>query len=88
MTETPPTLTIVIPTYNERERIAEIVTGVFSECERAGVDLEVIVVDDNSPGGTGLVADELETKHRMKVVHRAGKLGLGTAVMRVCRRVL
>ena len=42
MTETPPTLTIVIPTYNERERIAEIVTDVFSECERAGVDLEVI----------------------------------------------
>ena len=36
MTETPPTLTIVIPTDNERERIAEIVTGVFSECERAG----------------------------------------------------
>jgi len=66
-----------------RECIAEIVTDVFSECERAGVDLEVIVVDDNSPDGTGPVADEFETEHRMKVMHRAGKLGLGTAVMRV-----
>ena len=63
-------------------------TGVFFGVRTGRLDLEVIVVDDNSPGGTGLVADELATKHRMKVVHRAGKLGLGTAVMRVCRRVL
>jgi len=53
MTETPPTLTIVIPTDNERERIGEIVTDIFSAYERAGVDLEVIVVDDHSPDGTG-----------------------------------
>ena len=64
MTETPPTLTIVIPTDNERERIAEIVTDVFSECERAGVDLEVIVVDDNSPDGTGLASRSYRSPRR------------------------
>ena len=81
MTERLPTLTIVIPTYNERERIAELVNDVFAQCERSGVDLEVVIVDDNSPDGTGAVADELATMYRMKVVHRAGKLGLGTAVV-------
>jgi dolichol-phosphate mannosyltransferase len=76
-----PALTIVVPTYNERERIAELVTSVFSECRAAGLDLELVIVDDNSPDGTGAVADELARLYPVKVLHRAGKLGLGTAVV-------
>jgi dolichol-phosphate mannosyltransferase len=45
------------------------------------VELELVVVDDNSPDGTGTLADDLATRHRMRVIHRSGKLGLGTAVM-------
>jgi dolichol-phosphate mannosyltransferase len=77
----PPDLTVVIPTYNERDGIAELVTSLFAECRAADLDVEVVVVDDNSPDGTGAVADELRTRYRVSVVHREGKLGLGTAVM-------
>jgi dolichol-phosphate mannosyltransferase len=67
---------IIIPTYNERENIGLLVEGI--------VDLEldslIIIVDDNSPDGTGQLADELATKHTgMHIIHRPGKLGLGTA---------
>ncbi len=72
---------MILPTYNERDRLEELVTAVFTACDRADVHLELIVVDDNSPDGTGRVADELATTRRMKVVHRSGKLGLGTAVV-------
>lgn len=81
MTAGSPDLTVVVPTYNERDRLAELVTSAFAACAEAGIDLEVVVVDDNSPDGTGAVADDLATRHRMKVVHRTGKLGLGTAVV-------
>ena len=81
MTAPTPTLTVVIPTYNERERIAELVTAIADVCGTAGIEVEIIVVDDNSPDGTGVVADELARRFRMQVVHRLGKLGLGTAVM-------
>ena len=77
----PPDLTVVIPTYNERDGIAELVTSVVVECRAAGVDVEIVIVDDNSPDGTGAVADDLATRFRVTPVHRAGKLGLGTAVM-------
>ena len=79
--ERPPDLTVVVPTYNERDRLGELVDAVFSACRSAGVDLELVIVDDNSPDGTGAVADELATRYRLKVVHRSGKLGLGTAVV-------
>jgi dolichol-phosphate mannosyltransferase len=77
----PADLTVVVPTYNERERLAELVSALFAAAGSANVDLELVVVDDNSPDGTGALADELATTHRMQVVHRAGKLGLGTAVI-------
>jgi dolichol-phosphate mannosyltransferase len=76
-----PALSIVVPTYNERERLenlVEIICGVFREHAIAG---EIVVVDDNSPDGTGALADELGRRYPVHVVHRAGKLGLGTAVM-------
>jgi dolichol-phosphate mannosyltransferase len=74
-------LTMVVPTYNERERIEELVRAVFAACGAHGVVLEMIVVDDNSPDGTGAVADALAKSFRLRVIHRTGKLGLGTAVV-------
>jgi dolichol-phosphate mannosyltransferase len=71
---------MVIPTYNERERIAELVESLGDVCERAGVVLELVVVDDNSPDGTGAIVDDLARTRRLRAIHRAGKLGLGSAV--------
>lgn len=77
----PADLTMVLPTYNERDRIAELVDAVFASCAAAGIQLELVIVDDNSPDGTGQIADELAGTRRIRVIHRAGKLGLGTAVV-------
>ncbi len=77
----PAALSIVVPTYNERERLADLVDAIFAAYAEAQLDGELIVVDDNSPDGTGALADDLARKHRITVVHRAGKLGLGTAVI-------
>jgi dolichol-phosphate mannosyltransferase len=74
-------LSIVIPTYNERARLGELVAAVFDVFARHEVDGELVIVDDHSPDGTGALADELAARHRIRVVHRAGKLGLGSAVV-------
>ena len=67
---------VVIPTYNERENLANIVPLTLEQDPR----LEVLVIDDNSPDGTGELADELvAASPRVHVVHRSGKQGLGTA---------
>lgn len=76
-----PDLTIVVPTYNERERLVELVDAVLAAAARARVALELVIVDDNSPDGTGVLADQLAETRPMQVVRRAGKLGLGTAVV-------
>jgi dolichol-phosphate mannosyltransferase len=83
VTPTAPVLSIVVPTYNERTRIAELVRAVFEVFRANALDGELVVVDDNSPDGTGAIVDGLvaEIGPRLVVVHRAGKLGLGTAVM-------
>jgi dolichol-phosphate mannosyltransferase len=68
---------VVIPTYNERENIERLVRALLA----LPVDLGVLVVDDNSPDGTGRIADEVAASQpgRVHVLHREGKLGLGTA---------
>lgn len=67
---------VVMPTYNERENVPQIVPQVLEQ----GPGIEVLVVDDNSPDGTGQVVDEMvERNPRIHVIHREGKLGLGTA---------
>jgi dolichol-phosphate mannosyltransferase len=67
---------VIIPTYNERENIQRIVPMVLDQDAR----LDVLVIDDGSPDGTGQLADELATVNpRVHVVHRASKMGLGTA---------
>lgn len=77
----PAALTIVVPTYNERDRLEDLVESIFAAYAAEGLDGELVIVDDNSPDGTGALADELATRHRIRVIHRAGKLGLGTAVV-------
>ena len=76
-----PPLSVVVPTYNERDRLQELVAALFDAYTRAGLDAELIIVDDNSPDGTGRLADQLAKSARIRVIHRAGKLGLGTAVI-------
>ncbi len=67
---------VVIPTYNERDNLPRIVPGVLEQ----GDAFHVLVVDDNSPDGTGDVADELAAgSERVAVLHRPGKEGLGAA---------
>jgi dolichol-phosphate mannosyltransferase len=67
---------VVIPTYNERENLPNIVPLVLEQDQR----IEVLVIDDNSPDGTGELADALAAASpRVHVVHRPGKRGLGTA---------
>jgi dolichol-phosphate mannosyltransferase len=67
---------VIIPTYNERENLAKIIPQVLEQDPR----LEVLVVDDGSPDGTGAIADSLAAADpRVHVIHRHGKLGLGTA---------
>ena len=77
----PATLAIVVPTYNERDRLRDLVDRIFAVYAAEGVDGELVIVDDNSPDGTGALADELAARYRITVLHRAGKLGLGTAVI-------
>src|SRR5260370_34221655 len=69
---------VVIPTYNEVGNLAPLVEQVLAQDPR----LDILVVDDGSPDGTGALADSLAAKQpRMQVLHRPGKLGLGTAYM-------
>jgi dolichol-phosphate mannosyltransferase len=73
--------TVVVPTYNERENIERLLETVF----KLGIpDLRVIIVDDNSPDGTGQLAEELSREKYngyVEVLHRPGKLGLGPAYL-------
>jgi dolichol-phosphate mannosyltransferase len=67
---------IIIPTYNERENLVDLIGQILD----LDIGAHVIVVDDNSPDGTGILADELAARDgHVHVVHRPGKLGLGTA---------
>lgn len=76
----------IVPTYNESENIKALVTQLLA----LPTDILVIVVDDNSPDGTGDIADRLaeENLGRIEVIHRAGKLGLGTAYIAGFKRAL
>jgi dolichol-phosphate mannosyltransferase len=80
-------LVVVIPTYNEAENLPKLVSALF---DLALDELHVLIVDDNSPDGSGKLADELAQEYlgRVQVMHRSGKLGLGTAYLSGFRRAL
>ncbi|MCL4557803.1 MAG: polyprenol monophosphomannose synthase [Deltaproteobacteria bacterium] len=67
---------VIIPTYNESENIEKLVQEVFVSLPRT----EILVIDDNSPDGTGRIADRLAVGHPgLRVLHRPGKMGMGNA---------
>ena len=67
---------VIVPTYNERDNLPRVVPRILSQ----GDPFHILVVDDNSPDGTGDLADELATRSdRVNVLHRPGKQGLGAA---------
>ena len=71
-------MAVLIPTYNERENLPAIVGRVRSAVPEA----DVLIIDDNSPDGTGRIADELAaTDEQVFVLHRKGKEGLGAAYL-------
>jgi dolichol-phosphate mannosyltransferase len=74
-------VSIIVPTYNERERLEELVAALAGVFEDRRIRGEIVVVDDNSPDGTGAIADGLTRRFPLQVVHRSGKLGLGSAVI-------
>jgi dolichol-phosphate mannosyltransferase len=67
---------VVIPTYNEADNLVPLCKALLS----LALELEILIVDDASPDGTGELAQELaDTEYKIRVIHRAEKLGLGTA---------
>lgn len=67
---------VIIPTYNERENITRIIPAVLAQDDR----IDVLIVDDGSPDGTGGIVDGIADQNpRVHALHRSGKLGLGTA---------
>ncbi|MCY3831573.1 MAG: polyprenol monophosphomannose synthase [Chloroflexi bacterium] len=89
MAGTPPKVVVVLPTYNERENISRIVPALF---DLAIPNFHLLIVDDNSPDGTGQAAEELgrEAAYRgkIKVLHREQKQGLGPAYIQGFKRAL
>jgi len=73
-------ITLVVPTYNEAENLPKLVSALLS---LPVPDLNILIVDDNSPDGTGKIADELTQAHpkQISVLHRPGKEGLGRAYL-------
>ena len=71
-----PGILVITPTYNERDNLEPFIAGVLERLP----DARVLVVDDNSPDGTGRLADEIAARdRRVRVLHRPGKMGLGSA---------
>jgi dolichol-phosphate mannosyltransferase len=71
-----PLVLVIVPTYNEKENLPQIVRAVHQHLPHA----HLLIVDDNSPDGTGVVADQIAAQDRqVHVLHRPGKQGLGTA---------
>jgi dolichol-phosphate mannosyltransferase len=76
-------ITVIVPTYNEAENLPKLVSALFT----LPLDLKLLVVDDNSPDGTGRIADQLAETHpgRVSVLHRTGKKGLSSAYLEAFR---
>ena len=79
-------ITVITPTYNEAENLPKLVSALFS----LPLDLSLLIVDDNSPDGTGKLADDLAKKYpgRVEVLHRPGKMGLRSAYLNGFQKIL
>ncbi|MBE3068483.1 MAG: polyprenol monophosphomannose synthase [Chloroflexi bacterium] len=79
-------IVVIIPTYNEAENLLKLVSALFA----LPLDLNILVVDDNSPDGTGRIADDLAAANpkRVRVMHRTGKLGLSSAYLQAFHTLL
>jgi dolichol-phosphate mannosyltransferase len=76
---------VCVATYNERDNLRGLVEGILANVPQA----DILVIDDNSPDGTGDLADELaKANPAVAVLHRTGKLGLGTALLAGCRHAI
>src|SRR5580692_8135912 len=73
--------TIVIPTYNEAGGIEKLLRTLDETFRTYGLDGEIIVVDDNSPDGTGAIVDRLAQTYPVRCLHRPGKMGLSSGVI-------
>ncbi|TSC76732.1 MAG: dolichol-phosphate mannosyltransferase [Parcubacteria group bacterium Gr01-1014_33] len=76
---------VIIPTYNERENITSLVEKIF---DLGLPNLEMMIVDDNSPDGTGRIAEALARQYPIQVIHREKKEGLGTAYTTAFKEIL
>jgi dolichol-phosphate mannosyltransferase len=76
-------ITVIIPTYDEAENLPKMVSALFA----LPLDLDILIVDDASPDGTGRIADGLAADHpgRMNVIHRSRKLGISSAYLQAFR---
>src|SRR5262245_16588003 len=73
-----PRLLVSLATYNEKDNLPRLIDEIHAEVPWA----DILVIDDNSPDGTGKIADDRAAADpRIKVLHRPGKLGLGTAIL-------
>jgi len=71
---------IVLPTYNERENILKLVPKIEEVCQKNNLSNFLVIVDDNSPDGTGRLADQFAEQYgNIRVLHRPGKSGIGSA---------
>ena len=79
-------ITVVVPTYNEAENLPKLVSALFS----LPLDLSLLIVDDNSPDGTGELAEKLsrENPGRIEVLHRPGKMGLRSAYLNGFQKIM
>lgn len=79
-------ITVITPTYNEAENLPKLVSALFS----LPLDIHLLVVDDNSPDGTGNIAEDLALKFpdRIDVLHRPGKMGLRSAYLNGFQKIL
>jgi len=76
-------LSITIPTYNEKENIQKLLEKIYKEFKEFKINGEVIIVDDGSPDGTGDIVEKLKNKYKtLQCIHRQGKLGLSSAVLK------
>jgi dolichol-phosphate mannosyltransferase len=79
-------IAVIIPTYDEAENLPKMVSALFA----LPMDLDILIVDDNSPDGTGQIAEDLSAAHpgHINVIHRPSKQGLSTAYLQAFRNLL